>query len=100
MGPLQWLPTPWSNMLAPLRLEQAELSRTDHTLNVYGWLEDGVSIEQAQSEMSLIALRLEESYPETDAGWRIRVEDARTIVVQGSNRAGVWLWMGLAASCS
>ena len=96
MGPLQWLPTPWSNMLAPLRLEQAELSRTDHTLNVYGWLEDGVSIEQAQSEMSLIALRLEESYPETDAGWRIRVEDARTIVVQGSNRAGVWLWMGLA----
>ncbi len=98
MGPLQWLPTPWSNMLAPLRLELDELSRTDHSLAVYGLLEEGVSMAQAQSEMNLIAQRLEERYPETDAGWRVRLEDARTIVVQGSNRAGVWLWMGLAGS--
>ncbi|MEE9282380.1 MAG: ABC transporter permease, partial [Myxococcota bacterium] len=96
LGPLQWLPTPWADMLAPLRLERDEVSRTDHSLSVYGWLAPGFSIRQAQSEMSLIAQRLAEQFPDTDAGWGVRLDDARTLIVQGSSRSGVWLWMGLA----
>lgn len=93
---VQWLPTPWTEVLGPLRFEPDERSRTDHALNVYGLLAPGSSVEAAQSEMTLIAQRLAAQYPESDTGWGILVEDARAVIVQGSNRAGVWLWMGLA----
>lgn len=53
----------------PLQLETGELERGEGTtLEVFGRLGDGVSAEQAASEMATIARRLEEQYPETNEG--------------------------------
>src|SRR5262249_22589339 len=44
-----------------------------HYLRVIGRLNPGVTLEQAQSEMTTIAERLEETYPATNKGWGANV---------------------------
>lgn len=53
----------------PLELETKDVVRGEgNTLEVFGRLGEGVSLERAAGEMSLIARRLAESYPETNEG--------------------------------
>jgi predicted permease len=53
----------------PLRMNPLELERGDGlTLEVFGRLKDGVSVDQAYAEYSAIAQRLELEYPETNEG--------------------------------
>jgi len=47
--------------------------RGAHTLQVIGRLRDGVTFEQADTEMKTIAARLEQEYPQTNQNWTIRV---------------------------
>jgi predicted permease len=51
---------------------QAQNRRGD-VLNVIGRLKPEVTLEQARSEMSLIADRLANRYPDTNARWNVRV---------------------------
>ncbi len=53
----------------PLVLETAELQRGEGTtLEVFGRLRDGVTVEQAGREYAVITRRLAEQYPETNEG--------------------------------
>ncbi|MGD2114042.1 MAG: ABC transporter permease [Acidobacteriota bacterium] len=53
----------------PLRLDPATLERGEgETLEVFGRLGDDVTLERARTEMSAIAGRLAEVYPETNEG--------------------------------
>jgi predicted permease len=53
----------------PLRMDPLELDRGDGlTLEVFGRLRDGVSMDQASAEMQAIATRLAEEYPATNEG--------------------------------
>ena len=48
-------------------------SRKARSLSVVGRLGDGVALEQAQREMTLVASRLATTYPDSNAGWGARV---------------------------
>ncbi len=53
----------------PLVLESTTVPRDEgRTLEVFGRLRDGVSIDEAAAEMATIARRLEQQYPETNEG--------------------------------
>ncbi len=52
-----------------------------HTLNVIGRLKPGVSIEQARLGLDAIAGRLEQQFPDTNAGWRVDVQRLRERLV-------------------
>ncbi len=54
-------------MWLPMRIDPANASRRSHYLYVLGRLKPNVSVEQAHTEMTTIAARLEEKYPETNA---------------------------------
>jgi putative ABC transport system permease protein len=43
-------------------------------------LKQGVSLEQARAEMQTIGRRLEQQYPDTDAGWGVVVETVREAI--------------------
>ncbi|MEM7585435.1 MAG: ABC transporter permease [Acidobacteriota bacterium] len=59
----------------PLMLETAESQRDQTvTLEVFGRLRDGVTLDEASVEMSLIASRLAEEYPETNEGVGVVVQ--------------------------
>lgn len=53
----------------PLRMDPLELERGDGlSLEVFGRLRDGVSLDEASAEMQAIAGRLAEAYPDTNEG--------------------------------
>jgi putative ABC transport system permease protein len=57
---------------APLSVDPDQtLGRHARNRRVYARLKDGVSLEQAQSEMSTIAARLAEAYPKENTGWMV-----------------------------
>ena len=56
-------------------------SRKARSLSVVGRLADGVPLEQAQREMSLIASRLAAAYPDSNSGWGARIIAAQQQLV-------------------
>jgi putative ABC transport system permease protein len=55
------------DMWLPMRIDPANVDRDDHYLYALARLKPGVSRDQAQSEMNLIATQLQQQYPETNA---------------------------------
>ncbi|MBY0496104.1 MAG: FtsX-like permease family protein [Cyanobacteria bacterium] len=58
-------------MLAPLA-PNPQRNRGDHRLAVIGRLADGVSLQQATSELEAIASRIAQQFPESNKGWTVR----------------------------
>ena len=56
-------------------------SRKARSLNVVGRLADGLSGEQAQREMTVVASRLATTYPDSNTGWGARVISAQEQLV-------------------
>jgi putative ABC transport system permease protein len=72
-----WFPAPSQN--------QGMQSRRSHFLRPVGLLRRGVTISQAQAELNTIAARLGREYPDTNAGWSLRLEPLQSVLV-GSAR--------------
>jgi len=58
---------PEADLWVPLRIGRAQVMSGAGLLRVFARLVPGTTVEQAQQEMSLIARRLAEQYPETNA---------------------------------
>ena len=65
----------------PIPIDPKALNRGPHYLQVLGRLKHGVTIEQAQAEMSAIASRLAQQYPDKIAGHGVNLELLSTVVV-------------------
>ena len=83
-----WLP------LAP-NLEQE--NRGDHQIFVAGRLKPGVSLAQAESDLSQVAAQLEREYPQTNQGWGVRLEPALDWIVGREVRTSLWALFAAAA---
>jgi len=65
-----------SKVWTPLDLKGAAAEdRGNHYLTVFGRLEDGVSIAQAQAKLNTIAARLGQQYPKTNANHGVSVKN-------------------------
>src|SRR5215213_5978449 len=69
-------------------------SRGNHSYYVVGRLKSGVSIESAQADIDNLAARLEQQYPETNAGWGATVFPIVADTVRMYDTA---LWVMMAA---
>jgi len=66
---------PQGDVFLPFAPSSAQLAdRNGHDYLVIGRLQTGVSIQDAQAELNLIADRLAKQYPATNLGWTVRVE--------------------------
>jgi putative ABC transport system permease protein len=70
-----------SELWRPLQIDPNKLDRGPHYLRVVGRLKTGITLPQAQAEMSTIASRLSEQFPEKTAGHGIKLELLRDVVV-------------------
>ena len=77
----------------PLPIDPAKEKRFNRFLNVVGRLKPGVTIQQAQSEMSLINERLAQSYVESNRGWNVKLTKLHDRLV-GKLRASLWILLG------
>ncbi len=71
-------------------------ARSTHWLQAIARLKPGVSLDQAQAEMTTIAARLEQQYPDTNAGTGVRLVPLHKSAMDETGRNVTWLILGLA----
>lgn len=81
------------DLWVPFALDMGNISRGAHNLNVLARLRDGVDLRRAEAEMNTIAGRLQEGYPDTNAGWEITLVPLLDQVV-GNARAQLLVLLG------
>jgi putative ABC transport system permease protein len=67
-----WTPMAFSGSLAAVNrmlTPQGQIVRGTHWLGAIGRMKPGVAVEQVQADMSTVARQMEQTYPETNAGW-------------------------------
>ena len=70
------------DLWVPLAYTDAERAvRDNHNDAVIARLKAGVSLAQAQSEMNVISARLEEQFPQTNAGWGATIVPLQELIV-------------------
>jgi len=91
------VPVP-TELWLPRSLTPAERAKRDAlTLHVVGRLKQGITITEAQAEMSTIGRQLESSYPTTNTNRRPHVMALREFVQGNLTRAAIFLLLGLVA---
>ncbi|HEX6215556.1 MAG TPA: ABC transporter permease, partial [Vicinamibacterales bacterium] len=84
------------DLLAPLAPDPAR-NRADHRLSVIGRVADGVSIDQARTQLETIAARLGHQFPESNKGWGIVVNSFYDWLVPDTTRRSLIVLMGAVA---
>lgn len=82
-----------SDMLAPL-MPNPNRNRGDHRLAVIGRLADGVTLQQATSELDAMADRMGTQYPESNKGWGVRLLSFYDWLVPDSTRRSLLVLLG------
>lgn len=87
-----------ADLWLPMNLDAdpADKTRFSHFLRPVGRLKPGVSLVQAQADTDLIAANLEQQFPESNAGWGLRLVPLREELV-GSSRTTVLVLFGAVA---
>jgi putative ABC transport system permease protein len=85
-----------TDALVPLAPDPAR-NRADHRLTVIGRLADGVSLQQATSELETMAARMGVQYPESNKGWGVRLLSFYDWVVPESTRRSLLVLLGAVA---
>ena len=62
-----------SEMFMPLAADFARFGRRGRGLRIMGRLKDGLSLEEAQARAAVFAGNLARDYPDTNAGWSVRL---------------------------
>jgi putative ABC transport system permease protein len=70
----------------PIRFPFSDMPRSGHFWQAIGRLAPGVSLEQAQKELSTISRRLENEYPNDNAGWGVLLVPLRNEIVGGTRK--------------
>src|SRR5580704_2404379 len=83
-----WFPAPFLN--------KGMQSRRSHFLRPIGLLQPGVTISQAQSELDSIAAHLATQFPETNAGFGVKLEPLQNVLI-GNVRPAFMVLIGAVA---
>lgn len=81
----------------PLALTPAHMDRRQRWLLVMAVLKPGVTIEQANANLSSVAANLAKTYPETNTGRGVSVEPFRNNFVADTTKTALWLLVGAVA---
>lgn len=84
------------HLTAPLAFKPEHLNRDERRLQVLvlGRLKAGVTIEQANADLNLVAARLAEAYPRSNTGWGANVAPLQASTVNPNARLTLWLFAG------
>jgi putative ABC transport system permease protein len=81
----------------PLHLPPAQASsRKDHVLLAFARLKPKVTLATAQADLSAIAGTLSKSYPQTDAGWGVKLTPLRESFLVGATRPALLVLLAAA----
>lgn len=78
-------------LYVPLVFQPEQLNHDVNWLTVMGRLKPGVTLEQANAEMALIAGQIAASQPEDRKGWAVSVEPLQNNFLDRATIRGLWL---------
>jgi len=90
----RWLPYPNAAIVRPLVHTSLASSREGERLGVFGRLKAGVTVQQAQAEIDLLAERAAAQHPKTDRNLSLSVQLTRDTMVGARSKAGTLFLMG------
>ena len=64
----------WVPFVIDPQNEPWRADRTNRNLSVFGRLKPGVNVSQANSDMDILAQRLEQEFPKSNTGWSVRLD--------------------------
>jgi predicted permease len=83
-----------SQFWVPLSFRPEEITHDSNFMAVMARLKDGVTIDQAQAEMNVIAAQLQGEFPKSNANRNVSVEPLHLNFVTDSTRRNLWLLLG------
>jgi predicted permease len=94
-----------TDLWLPYVIKPAEENRGDHVITVLGRLRQGTTLPQADAELNTVAERLEQEFPDSNKGWRVRLMPVKEWIVDQDSRTSLYVLMGavgllLAAACA
>src|SRR5262245_31147184 len=92
--PAGFQPPQAAELWAPMPLRALANNRRSNSIRPIGRLKPGVTIGQAQADMDAVARRLEEKYPDTNAGWNWRLIPLQERMV-GNIGQSLWVLFGV-----
>lgn len=75
-----------------------EPRRSQRSVAAFGLLRDGVTLDQAQRELDVVAARLAEQHPDTNRGWSLRTMSFRDMAVDRGMRIALSTLLGAVAA--
>jgi putative ABC transport system permease protein len=78
----------------PTAFKSENISHDFRNQSVIGRLKTGVTIAQANAEMSVIAQNLATAFPDSNKGWTISVEPLKNAFVEDGVKRALWLFLG------
>ena len=81
-------------LVVPLVFKADQLNHDFRWIVVLGRLKPGVTIAQANADMSVVAQHLAEAYPKSDKGWTATVEPLKNDFLNRDVKSGLWLLLG------
>jgi len=82
------------SLIVPLAFSPDQLNHEYHWLLVEGRLKPGVTLEQAQSNMGVVAANLSKAYPKSNKGWGAVVEPLKNDFLPKQQIHTIWLLLG------
>ena len=83
-----------TQLWVPLSFRPEEIVHDANFVSVMARLKDGITIDQAQSEMNVIATQLQNEFPKSNSNRNISVEPLHLNFVTESTRRNLWLLLG------
>jgi len=83
-----------SQFMLPLAFKPEQINHKSHGLRVMGRLKEGVSVEQANAELHVLARQLAEEFPDTNQKWEASVEPLQNNFIPETTIRNLWLLLG------
>jgi putative ABC transport system permease protein len=80
----------WVPLILDPAKEPWRADRTNRNLSVFGRLKPGVTLDQANTEMGIVARRLQEQNPTSNTGWGVRLRTFYDWIVPEEVRRSMW----------
>ena len=83
-----------AQLFVPMALRPDQITHERHWMTVMGRLKPGITLQQANADMSNVARRIAEIYPVSNQGWGVKVEPLKNDFTSRDTIKDLWLLMG------
>ncbi len=84
------------DLWGPLAPNPSEENRGNHVITVIGKLRSGVNLASADTELNAVASKLEEEFPKSNQGWRVRLMPVKEWIVDKDSRTSLYVLLAAA----